>query len=66
VDVRYQYQTTRKEGDHTEDRSANENGPVTNSSAGAHGRNASPEKRLSLVVSVRRTSSVHPYHAVSK
>ena len=59
VDVRYQYQATKQDGTAG---SPSASGDVPAQSVGS----ALPEKRLNLVVSVRCTSSVHPFHAVSK
>lgn len=66
VDVRYQSNTpsTGREWDGLDsaERAAHHHG---GEEGGGRGGNALSEKRLSLVVSVRRTSSVHPYHAAS-
>ncbi|KPA82315.1 hypothetical protein ABB37_03411 [Leptomonas pyrrhocoris] len=65
VDVRYQYPTVRPDGSAGGEPTSGDGAPQI-TGEGGRGSTALSEKRLSLVVSVRRTSSVHPYHAGSK
>ncbi|KPI90503.1 hypothetical protein ABL78_0433 [Leptomonas seymouri] len=65
VDVRYQYEMTRPDA-RAASESASGDGNPQNTGEGCRGSTALSERRLSLVVSVRRTSSVHPYHVASK
>lgn len=67
VDVRYQYQTKPEDSNGGGGgRPASTDAAPPNAREGVRGGRALSDRRLSLVVSVRRTSSVHPYHAASK